>query len=140
MVKRLTVVSSPERVSASLPLHDIRLSVERQLKQAGIPVLDSPPARTAAHYSFLHIQGAIRQIAKQFYAYTIVIELQQYATLSRNSTHPLVVTWSVGALSTGDITKFQQRVSLLMEKFIQDYHEANAHLSPDGTLSQGISL
>ncbi len=130
----LTFVSTPSKVREELPLSDLTKEIEGQFRQSGILLAKQMNGRSKGG-PFLEIQGAVTQIAANYYAYTVLIELHQEATLMSNSKHPSVVTWSEGTLSTGDIQNFQERVRLLVRMFIQDFQKMNASSSPAWSLS-----
>jgi len=75
---------------------------------------------------YLTIQGAISKIAQDYFAYTIMVEFHQEATLDSTSQPTWVVTWSTGALSTGGRDLFHQRIQILVEQFIHDFVEMNS--------------
>jgi len=134
VLKPLTFVSTPTKVQDELPLLDLSKEIESQLRQSGILLANQMDGRSNSG-PFLEIQGAVTQIAANYYAYTVLVELHQEATLMSNSIHPSVVTWSEGTLSTGDIQNFQDRVRLLVRMFIQDFQKENSSRSPAWSLS-----
>jgi len=136
LVKRVDFNSQPANLTGKLVVHEIRTEVEAQLSQAGILILDEGRYPDSVELPFLQIQGAISQIAKNYYAYSIFVELYQRATLLQNLSRPSVVTWREGALSTGSMLKLRERIRFLMNRFIQDYKEANSRTSH----AQSVSL
>ena len=136
LVKRVDFNSQPANLAGKLVVQEIRTEVEGQLSQAGILILDEGGYPESVELPFLQIQGAISQIAKNYYAYSIFVELYQRATLLQNLSRPSVVTWREGALSTGSMLKLQERIKFLVNKFIEDYKEANSRAS----YAQSVSL
>lgn len=134
VLKPMTFVSTPINVKEELPLSDLTEEIENQFRQSGI-LLDERISEGSKERPYLEIQGAVTQIAANYYAYTIVVELHQEAILMRNASRPSVVTWSEGTLSTGDIQKFQDRIRLLVRMFIQDFRTMNDSRSPAWSLS-----
>lgn len=134
VLKPLTFIATPAKVKHELPLLELTTEIESTLRQSGI-LLDNHVTERGSEQPFLEIQGAVTQIAANYYAYTILVELHQTATLLSNSSRPLVVTWSEGSLSTGDIRNFQERIQLLVRMFIQDFQKMNASRSPAWSLS-----
>ncbi len=129
LVKRVDFNSHPANLMGKLVVHEIRTEVEAQLSQAGILILDESRYSDSVELPFLQIQGAISQIAKNYYAYSILVELHQRATLLQNLSRPSVVTWREGALSTGSMLKLRERIRFLVNKFIEDYKAANSRFS-----------
>ncbi len=136
LVKRVDFNSQPANLTGKLVVHEIRTEVEAQLSQAGILILDEGRYPDSVELPFLQIQGAISQIAKNYYAYGILVELYQRATLLQNLSRPSVVAWREGVLSTGSMLKLRERIRFLMNRFIQDYKEANSRAS----YAQSVSL
>lgn len=134
VLKPMTFVSTPTKVKHELPLSAMRKDIRSQFRQSGM-LLDALTNEDTPERPFLEIQGAVTQIATNYFAYTIIVELHQEATLMRNSSHPSVVTWSEGSLSTGDIQNFQKHVRFLVRMFIQDFQTMNASRSPAWSLS-----
>jgi hypothetical protein len=134
VLKPMVFVSTPTKVKEELPLSDLTKEIHRTLQQSGM-LLEAQAGDLSGERPFLEIQGAVTQIAANYYAYTIVVELHQQATLMRNSSQPSLVTWSEGTLSTGDIQNFQKRIRLLVQMFIQDYQHVNATRAPAWSLS-----
>ena len=138
VLKPMTFVSSPSQVAQELPITDLTREVEQTLRQSGM-LLEEGLLDPSSDRPGLEIQGAITQIAANYYAYTIMVELRQQATLIHNASRPTVVTWSEGTLSTGDIEKFQERVRLLVSMFVKDFQQMNSapspHVPATGTLS-----
>jgi|GEM_PF-2130858 len=137
VLKPMAFVSTPTQVQQDLPLSDLSREIESQLRQSGILLAEQMDGGSNVINGgpFLEIQGAVTQIAANYYAYTVLIELRQEATLMSNSTRPSVVTWSEGTLSTGDIQNFRDRVRLLVRMFIQDFQQVNTSSSPAWALS-----
>lgn len=135
VLKPLTFVSTPTQVQEELPLSELLKEIESQLRQSGLLLVEQEKDRRSQGRPVLEIQGAVTQIAANYYAYTVLVELHQEATLMSHSIHPSVVTWSEGTLSTGDIQNFQDRVRLLVRMFIQDFQQMNASPSPAWSLS-----
>ena len=129
ILKPMNFVSTPTKVQEELPLSELTKEIESRLRQSSI-LLDEKISQGTNERPYLEIQGAVTQIAANYYAYTIVVELHQEAILMRNASRPSVVTWSEGALSTGDIQKFQDRIRLLVRMFIQDFQTMNESRSP----------
>jgi hypothetical protein len=129
VLKPMAFVSTPTNVHEELPLSDLTREIEKEFRQSGI-LLDERFSEGLKERPYLEIQGAVTQIAANYYAYTIVMELHQEALLMRNASRPSVVTWSEGTLSTGDIQKFQDRIRLLVRMFIQDFQSMNESGSP----------
>jgi len=134
VLKPMIFISTPTEAKHELPLSALRKEIRSQFLQSGM-LLDAPTNEGARERPFLAIQGAVTQIAPNYYAYTIVIDLHQEATLRRNSIRPSVVTWSEGSLSTGDIQNFQKHVRFLVRMFIQDFQTMNAFRSPAWSIS-----
>ncbi|MDA0738345.1 MAG: hypothetical protein O2999_06520 [Nitrospirae bacterium] len=134
VLKPLAFVSTPTQIQDELPLWDLSKEIESQLRQSGLLLAEHMDGQSYGR-PVLEIQGAVTQIAANYYAYTVLIELHQEATLMSHSIHPSVVTWSEGTLSTGDIQNFQDRVRLLVRMFIQDFQQMNASPSPAWSLS-----
>lgn len=97
-----------------------------QLQDAGIPILDPVKSQSYSQGPYLTIQGAISKIAQDYFAYTIMVEFHQEATLHPKSHQTSVVTWSTGALSTGGMDLFHQRIQILLDQFIRDFVEMNS--------------
>jgi len=104
----------------------LQREVMAQLQDAGIPIVDPVTVPSISQSPFLTIQGAISRISQDYFAYTIMVEFHQQATLHPKSHHTWVVTWSTGALSTGGMDLFQQRVHILLDQFIDDFVEMNS--------------
>jgi len=134
VLKPMIFISTPTKVKHELPLSELTKEIQNKLRQSGI-LLDERTYERASERPFLEIQGAVTQIAANYYAYTILVELHQEATLMRNSSRPSVVTWSEGSLSTGDIKNFQEHVRFLVRMFIQDFQTMNAARIPAWSLS-----
>ena len=134
VLKPMTFISTPTQVKYDLLLSELTKEIQNKLRQSGI-LLDERTYERASERPFLEIQGAVTQIAANYYAYTILVELHQEATLMRNSSRPSVVTWSEGSLSTGDIKNFQEHVRFLVRMFIQDFQTMNAARIPAWSLS-----
>ena len=128
VLKPMVFVSTPTNVHEELPLSDLMREIESQFRKSGM-LLDEQVSDGSTERPYLEIQGAVTQIAANYYAYTIVMELHQEVFLMRNASRPLVVTWSEGTLSTGDIQKFQDRIRLLVRMFIQDFRAMNESFS-----------
>ncbi len=121
----INFTSTPTNIEHDLPLGEFRVQVETEMRNAGIPLLDHESS-SSSEVPHLQIQGAVSHITKNFYAYTIVIELHQEAALLRKTEQSsLVVTWSEGLLSTGDIQNFRDRLLLLARLFILDFQSVN---------------
>jgi len=138
VLKPLTFIATPRKAELALPLSELTKEIESQLGRLGI-LLDESRSPHSHDHPFLEIEGAVTQIAANYYAYTIVVELHQEATLRRNATRPWVVTWSAGALSTGDIQKFQERLRYLVGIFIQDFQQVNHSSSPAAPHSANLT-
>ncbi len=134
VLKPMIFIATPTKVKHELPLSALREEIRNQFHQSGM-LLEARTNEGARERPFLAIQGAVTQIAANYYAYTIVVELHQEATLMRNSSRPSVVTWSEGSLSTGDIQNFQEHVRFLVRMFIQDFQTMNASRSPAWSIS-----
>lgn len=124
-VKRLEFTSFPTRLTAEIPVEELAASIKKQLQSAGIRVLDDVTSKDDANAPYLFIHGAVSQIAANYYAYTVLIDLYQPAALSSGGNSSWVVTWSSGALSTGDVLQIQQRIQLLVDLFIEDFQAIN---------------
>ena len=126
----INFTSTPTSIEKDLPLVEFRSQVETEMRSAGIPLIDHESA-SSSEVPHLQIQGAVSQITENLFAYTIVIELHQEAALLRTAGQTsLVVTWSEGLLSTGDIQNFRERLLLLARLFILDFHSVNTPSSP----------
>ena len=134
VLKPMIFISTPTKVKHELHLSALRKEIRSQFRQSGM-LLDARTNEGARERPFLEIQGAVTQVAANFYAYTIVVKLHQEATLMGNSSRPSVVTWSEGSLSTGDIQNFQEHVRFLVRMFIKDFQTMNAARSPAWPLS-----
>ena len=122
----INFTSTPTGLDKALPLEELRKEVEMEMRKAGVPLLPNDSMSSLDEFPHLQIQGAVSQITTNYYAYTILIQLHQEATLGKKAgQRSLVVTWSEGTLSTGDIQKFQDRVMLLARLFIDDYLSVN---------------
>lgn len=136
LVQNLDFHSVPTDITHRLPMHEIRVHVLDQLRQARIPVFKETTYGTKSGHPFLSIGGAISQIAGNFYAYTIIVELHQQAMFAPRQGSGWVVTWSVGSLSTGDMEQIHRRIALLVDQFIEDFVEVN----PPSSLLKPIEL
>ena len=134
VLKPMIFISTPTKVKHELHLSALRKEIRSQFRQSGM-LLDARTNEGARERPFLEIQGAVTQVAANFYAYTIVVKLHQEATLMGNSSRPSVVTWSEGSLSTGDIQNFQEHVRFLVRMFIKDFQTMNAARPPAWPLS-----
>ena len=132
----INFTSTPTNLEDELPLAELRSEVKLAMRKAGIPLIDYESHASSVVVPHLQIQGAVSQIAANFYAYTIVIELHQEAALLRKTgQRSLMVTWSEGSLSTGDIQHFRDRLLLLAHFFIRDFESVNSRSSQVWPLS-----
>lgn len=136
VLNSINFTSTPTNLEQDLPLVEFRSEVESEMRQAGIPLINLELPASSVTVPHLQIQGAVSQITANFYAYTIVIELHQEASLLKKAgQRSLVVTWSEGALSTGDIQHFRDRLMFLARLFIRDFQSVNGPSSQIWPLS-----
>ena len=138
VVNSITFTSTPTSLERDLPLRELRAEVESEMREAGIPLIEQGSTASSGDVPHLQIQGAVSQITSNYYAYTIIIEVHQAASLWKKAGQPsLVVTWSEGALSTGDIQHFRDRLLFLTRLFIRDYQSVNGSSPQIWPLSWG---
>jgi hypothetical protein len=100
----------------------LQKDIEQRLAKAGIAVLSQEKWPQTLGRPVLYVTVNTHEYEKYWYAYTIVVDLMQIATLEANpDAKTLASTWSInmaGVASIGTLNTIKDNVNILVDRFI----------------------
>lgn len=120
----------PDVIADGVTVKMIQTAAEKKLKAAGIKVLSENELMSTPGYPYLYINlNSIKPPGGSGYIYSISLELYQAVTLDRDSKNKcLASTWEVsmvGMVTTSQLKGVVDRISALVDEFMDDYAAAN---------------
>jgi hypothetical protein len=107
----------------------LQKDIEARLTKAGITVLNQEKWVQTPGRPVLYIVVNTHEYQKYWYAYTIIVDLMQIATLETNpGTKTLASTWSInmaGIANIGTLGAIKDNVSILVDRFVDACVAAN---------------
>ena len=107
----------------------LQKDIEQRLTKAGIVVLNQEKWLQTSGRPVLYIIVNTHEYEKYWYAYTIVVDLMQIATLEANpNAKTLASTWSInmaGIANIGTLNTIKDNVNILVDRFIDACNSAN---------------
>ncbi len=120
---------TPGSERAGLTTQQLQTDVERQLRQAGIPVLTKDQAFRVqgAPYVYVYVHLVPHPIGLT--VYSILVEVNQRASLDLNGSSAYVSTWSVqrlGTIGRRHLATIRNDVRSQVDHFIHVYRSVNS--------------
>ena len=112
-----------------LAREQIQKDIEQRLTKAGITVFNQEKWLQTSGRPVLYVIVNTHEYEKYWYAYTIIVDLMQIATLETNpDTKTLASTWSInmtGIANIGTLNTIKGNVNTLVDRFIDACLSAN---------------
>lgn len=125
----LTNKLNPDFAKDGLTTDGVQQIVEQRLKAGGIKLLTKDDITKNPGTPLLLVNLSLMESEPGMYAYSLDLELYQVVLLARDTDIPsLARTWSegvVGAVSTSNMKQLNDRISSLIDEFVNDYMTAN---------------
>ena len=118
----------PEMARAGLTTQQLHTDVEWQLRQAGIPVLTKDQAFRVQGAPYVYVYVHLLPHPIGLTAYSILVEVNQRASLDRNGSSASVSTWSVqrlGTIGSRHLATIRHDVRNQVDYFIHVYRSVN---------------
>jgi hypothetical protein len=120
---------TPEMARAGLTTQQLHAEVERQLRHAGIPVLTKDQAFRLQGAPYLYVYVHLLPHPIGLMVYSILVEVNQRASLDRNGASAYVSTWSVqrfGTVGSRHLATIRDDVRGQIDYFITIYSSVNS--------------
>lgn len=125
----LTNRINPDLAQDGLTTDGVQQIVEQRLKASGIKLLTREELPDNPGTPLLLVNLSMMESEPGLYAYSLDLELYQVVLLARDTDIPsLARTWSegvVGVISSNNINQLNDRISALIDEFVNDYMMAN---------------
>ena len=118
----------PEMAQAGLTTQQLQTDVEGQLRHAGIPVLTKDQAFRLRGAPYLYVYVHLVPHPIGLTVYSILVEVNQRASLDRNGSSASVSTWSVqrlGTIGRRHLATIRNDVRNQVDHFIHVYRSVN---------------
>jgi hypothetical protein len=118
----------PDIERAGLTTQQLQTDVEGQLRHAGLPVLTKDQAFRVQGAPFLYVYVHLLPHPIGLTAYSILVEVNQRASLDLTGSSAYVSTWSVqrlGTVGSRHLAKIQNDIRSQVDHFINVYHSVN---------------
>ena len=118
----------PEMARAGLTTQQLQTDVEGQLRQAGMPVLTKDQAFRMQGAPYLYIYVHLLPHPIGLTAYSILVEVNQRASLDLNGSSAYVSTWSMqrlGTIGSAHLATIRNDVRNQVDHFITVYRSVN---------------
>lgn len=100
----------------------LKKDIEQRLTKAGIIVLNQEKWQQTSGRPVLYVVVNTHEYEKYWYAYTIIVDFMQIATLESNpDIKTLASTWSInmaGIANIGTLNTIKDNVNVLVDKFV----------------------
>jgi hypothetical protein len=118
----------PESERAGLTTQQLQTDVEERLRHAGIPVLTKDQAFRVQGAPYLYVYVHLLPHPLGLMVYSILVEVNQRASLDRNGLSASVSTWSVqrlGTVGSRHLAAVRNDVRNQIDHFIHVYRSVN---------------